>query len=74
MSVPQIVVKVHQRLRNLHLRRAQLLHGDSPTVAEAGVAVVPASAFGWNDGFRISFAADDRGLEEAMARIAVALR
>jgi aspartate aminotransferase len=41
---------------------------------EAGVAVVPASAFGWNDGFRISFAAEDKVLEEAMARIAAALR
>lgn len=41
---------------------------------EAGVAVVPASAFGWNDGFRISFAADDKVLEEAMARITAALR
>jgi aspartate aminotransferase len=41
---------------------------------EAGVAVVPASAFGWNDGFRVSFAADDAVLEEATRRIAAALR
>lgn len=41
---------------------------------EAGVAAVPASAFGWRDGFRVSFAADEKVLEEAMARIAAALR
>lgn len=41
---------------------------------EAGVAVVPASAFGGKDGFRISFAADDQVLEEAMRRIDAALR
>lgn len=40
---------------------------------EAGVAVVPASAFGGKDGFRISFAADDAMLREAMQRIAGAL-
>jgi aspartate aminotransferase len=40
---------------------------------EAGVAVVPASAFGWQDGFRISFAADETVLAEAMRRIAAAL-
>lgn len=40
---------------------------------EAGVAVVPASAFGGRDGFRISFAADDALLREAMQRIAGAL-
>ena len=39
-----------------------------------GVAVVAASAFGGQDGFRISFAADDAILEEAVARIAKALR
>ena len=39
----------------------------------AGVAVVAASAFGGKDGFRISFAADDAVLEEAVARIARAL-
>jgi aspartate aminotransferase len=39
-----------------------------------GVAVVAASAFGGRDGFRISFAADDAVLEEAVARIAKALR
>lgn len=38
-----------------------------------GVAVVPASAFGGAPGFRISFAADDAVLGEAMARIAGAL-
>ncbi len=38
-----------------------------------GVAVVPASAFGGAAGFRISFAADDGVLAEAMRRIAGAL-
>lgn len=38
-----------------------------------GVAVVAASAFGGKDGFRISFAADDSVLEEAIGRIAQAL-
>jgi aspartate aminotransferase len=38
-----------------------------------GVAVVPASAFGGRDGFRISFAADDDKLAQAVARIAKAL-
>jgi aspartate aminotransferase len=40
---------------------------------EHGVAVVAASAFGGRSGFRISFAADEKVLEEAMARIAAAL-
>lgn len=40
---------------------------------EHGVAVVAASAFGGRNGFRISFAADETALEEAMRRIAVAL-
>ena len=40
---------------------------------EHGVAVVAASAFGAKDGFRISFAADEAVLEEAMRRIAGAL-
>jgi len=40
---------------------------------EHGVAVVAASAFGGKDGFRISFAADEAVLEEAMRRIASAL-
>ncbi|MES2302622.1 MAG: aminotransferase class I/II-fold pyridoxal phosphate-dependent enzyme, partial [Pseudomonadota bacterium] len=40
---------------------------------ENGVAVVPASAFGGRDGFRISFAADEAKLEEAVRRIAAAL-
>ena len=39
-----------------------------------GVAVVPASAFGGTDGFRISFAADDAILNEAVRRIAEALQ
>ncbi|HTN13247.1 MAG TPA: pyridoxal phosphate-dependent aminotransferase [Sphingomonadaceae bacterium] len=38
-----------------------------------GVAVVAASAFGGKNGFRISFAADDKVLAEAMRRIAGAL-
>jgi aspartate aminotransferase len=41
---------------------------------EHGVAVVAASAFGGKDGFRISFAAVEAVLEEAMRRIAAALR
>jgi len=41
---------------------------------EAGIAVVPASAFGGQAGFRVSFAADDQVLEEAMRRIDAALR
>ncbi|MEO6386838.1 MAG: pyridoxal phosphate-dependent aminotransferase [Croceibacterium sp.] len=40
---------------------------------EHGVAVVAASAFGGKDGFRISFAADEAVLEEALQRIAGAL-
>lgn len=40
---------------------------------EHGVALVPASAFGGRDGFRISFAADEARLEEALRRIAGAL-
>ena len=40
---------------------------------EHGIAVVAASAFGGKDGFRISFAADEVVLEEAMRRIAGAL-
>ncbi|WP_374529032.1 pyridoxal phosphate-dependent aminotransferase [Novosphingobium sp.] len=40
---------------------------------EHGVAVVAASAFGGADGFRISFAADEAKLEEAVRRIAGAL-
>ncbi len=38
-----------------------------------GVAVVAASAFGGHNGFRISFAADDKQLDRALARIAKAL-
>src|SRR5690606_32700457 len=41
---------------------------------EHGVAVVAASAFGGRNGFLISFAADEAVLEEAMQRIAQALR
>lgn len=38
-----------------------------------GVAIVPASAFGGRDGFRISFAADEAKLVEACKRIATAV-
>ena len=38
-----------------------------------GVAVVAASAFGGRDGFRISFAADEAKLDEALRRIAAAM-
>ncbi len=51
--------------------------GDDETLClhllESGVAVVPASAFGGCDGFRISFAADEAKLEEAVRRIAAAV-
>ncbi|CDO36875.1 pyridoxal phosphate-dependent aminotransferase [Novosphingobium sp. KN65.2] len=40
---------------------------------ENGVAIVPASGFGGRDGFRISFAADEAKLTEALRRIARAL-
>ncbi len=40
---------------------------------EHGVAVVAASGFGGRDGFRISFAADEAKLEEALRRIAAAV-
>ncbi len=39
-----------------------------------GVAVVPATAFGGRDGFRISFAADETRLSEAVRRIAEAVQ
>ncbi|GHD03286.1 pyridoxal phosphate-dependent aminotransferase [Novosphingobium pokkalii] len=52
--------------------------GDDEALAlhllEHGVAVVAASAFGGGPGFRISFAADDAMLDEALRRIAAALR
>jgi aspartate aminotransferase len=38
-----------------------------------GVAIVAASAFGGDDGFRISFAADEATLAEALRRIAAAV-
>jgi aspartate aminotransferase len=51
--------------------------GDDAALAlhllDHGVAIVPASAFGGQDGFRISFAADDALLAEAVRRIAVAV-
>ncbi|WP_338467096.1 pyridoxal phosphate-dependent aminotransferase [Novosphingobium sp. ZN18A2] len=51
--------------------------GDDEALAmhllEHGVAVVAASAFGGVDGFRISFAADEDTLDEALRRIAEAL-
>jgi len=51
--------------------------GDDEALAlhllDHGVAIVAASAFGSRDGFRISFAADEAKLEEAMRRIAAAL-
>ncbi len=51
-----------------HWDEALCLH-----LLESGVAVVPASAFGGRDGFRISFAADEAKLEEAVRRIAGAV-
>jgi aspartate aminotransferase len=51
--------------------------GDDEALAmhllDHGVAIVAASAFGGRDGFRISFAADEAKLEEAMRRIAKAV-
>ncbi|MFC0203541.1 pyridoxal phosphate-dependent aminotransferase [Novosphingobium soli] len=51
--------------------------GDDAALAlhllEHGVAIVPASAFGGRDGFRISFAADEAKLTEACRRIAQAV-
>ena len=41
---------------------------------DAGVAVVAASAFGGHDGFRLSFAASEAQLDEAVRRIAGALK
>jgi aspartate aminotransferase len=40
---------------------------------EHGVAIVAASAFGGQDGFRISFAADEATLAEALRRVAAAV-
>jgi aspartate aminotransferase len=51
--------------------------GDDSALAmhllEAGVAIVPASAFGGRGGFRISFATGEDTLREAIRRIAAAL-
>ncbi|EJL33863.1 pyridoxal phosphate-dependent aminotransferase [Novosphingobium sp. AP12] len=51
--------------------------GDDAALAlhllDHGVAIVPASAFGGKDGFRISFAADEAKLVEACRRIAEAV-
>ena len=51
--------------------------GDDDALAlhllENGVAIVAASGFGGKDGFRISFAADEDRLHEALRRIAAAL-
>jgi len=51
--------------------------GDDDALAlhllEHGVAIVAASGFGGKDGFRISFAADEARLEEALRRIKAAV-
>jgi aspartate aminotransferase len=51
--------------------------GDDSALAmhllDHGVAIVQASAFGGRDGFRISFAADEASLTEAVRRIGAAL-
>ena len=51
--------------------------GDDSALAmhllEHGVAIVPASAFGGKDGFRISFATGEDTLREAIRRIAAAV-
>ena len=52
--------------------------GDDAALAlhllDHGVAIVPASAFGSADGLRISFAADEAKLADALQRIAAAVR
>ncbi|ANU06950.1 pyridoxal phosphate-dependent aminotransferase [Paraurantiacibacter namhicola] len=51
--------------------------GDDAALAlhllDNGVAIVPASAFGGRDGFRISFAASKEKLDEALSRVESAL-
>lgn len=42
-------------------------------IEEAGVALVPASSFGGDHGFRLSFAASDCVLDEALKRIGAAI-
>jgi hypothetical protein len=44
---------------------------ESEHLLEAGVAIVPASAFGGRGGFRISFATGEDTLREAIRRIAL---
>lgn len=59
-----------------HAHMARFEGGDDALamhLLEHGVAVVAASAFGGANGFRISFAADEAKLEEALYRIARAL-
>ena len=56
-----------------HMERFGDDEGLAMHLLDHGVAVVAASAFGGRDGFRISFAADDAVLEEALRRIAAAL-
>jgi aspartate/methionine/tyrosine aminotransferase len=41
---------------------------------KAGVAIVPGSAFGTNDWVRVSYAAEQSQVEEAMRRLVVAFR
>jgi len=57
-----------------HIARFGDDEGLAMHLLDHGVAVVAASAFGGKDGFRISFATDEALLEEAMRRIAAALK
>lgn len=78
-AIPGLSCPVPEGAFYVFVDAAPLMHrfGDDGALAlhllEHGVAVVAASAFGGKDGFRISFAADEAVLEEAMRRIAAAL-
>jgi len=78
-AIPGLSCPVPEGAFYVFVDAAPLMHrfGDDGALAlhllEHGVAVVAASAFGGKGGFRISFAADEAVLEEAMRRIAAAL-
>ena len=65
---PTELASAHDLMARFGDDAALVLH-----LLDHGVAVVPASAFGGQDGFRISFAADETKLDEAVRRIAKAL-
>jgi aspartate aminotransferase len=78
-AIPGLSCPVPEGAFYVFVDAAPLMHrfGDDQALAlhllDHGVAVVAASAFGGRDGFRISFAADEAVLEEAMRRIGAAL-